>query len=204
VASVSGVDGCLDAGIDEGYITKSQYKCEVCKKCIRFAFSRPRITAMLNEPDENAWMAFVYHDVTSPRLRMFEGSHRCHTRSPNLCINDEHVFLETGDTNKKRDLHQRAREPCDHDDLPCLGVGTPVLPRMPAEQRNNNPRPHPHGNRKPRAEAPEPPVSRPRRGTLPWLVGRAPEPRNPEMMTPNEYRLSKLRPHEQPHNYVPK
>ena len=109
-------------------ISKDKNKCKLCKKSIKFKTARHRTTALLNEPDENAWMAFVYQDMTSPQQRLFQASHRCHTRIPNDCMNTEHVFLETSRTSADRDLHHRARKPCDHE-RPCLGVGILPLPR---------------------------------------------------------------------------
>lgn len=125
-ATASGADGCLDADVD-AVIGKSA-KCEHCKKRYNFNRSTHRWTALLNEPDENAWMAFICLDVTSPTSRMFPASHRCHTRILNNCINSEHVFLETVQTNADRDKHHRVCEPCNHD-RPCLGVGVLPLPR---------------------------------------------------------------------------
>lgn len=121
-AVVSGPDRCLDVEVRKRTCKVSPV-CPTCNnKRPEFAMVRHRVVAMLNEPPENLWMAFVYLDKTSPKTRMFDASHRCCTKYPNYCIRPEHVFPETNKTNNDRSQHQRGNQVCDHADLPCLSV----------------------------------------------------------------------------------
>jgi hypothetical protein len=119
-AVVSGPNGCLDVAVCK-ITAKCWGTCPTCKKAPRFTAKRHRVVAMLNEPPENLWMAFVYLDKSSKRSRMFDASHRCCAATSNYCIRPEHVFLETTKTNGDRSQHQRGNEVCDHADLPCIG-----------------------------------------------------------------------------------
>jgi hypothetical protein len=120
-AVVSGAIGCLNVDVRK-FMKKFGGTCPRCDKPRRYLAARHRVAAMLNEPPENLWMAFVYLDKTSKKTRMFDASHRCCTASSNFCIHSEHAYLETKKTNDDRSKHQRGHEVCDHADLPCLSI----------------------------------------------------------------------------------
>jgi hypothetical protein len=123
IATTTGADGCQNATTQISYQKRRKCTEPGCQKIVNINIKGHRLSALLAEPVQNAWMGFLFADKTSPRSRLFHGSHTCSTASPNHCMREEHVFLETLLLNSERSPHQTGANNagiCYHNP-PCLG-----------------------------------------------------------------------------------